>query len=226
MLTERLGVGTGETLDFFLGGGGAARVALDDDILFGQGDGVAKLLGGGGGREGAIGTVKNLEGALVVAGRGLLAGKLDGLGDFGEKLLMDGGDFFEGGGRLGGGGIDLGGRRISLRGVARRLGGISCLLGRFGFGDGGVDRRQAFGRADILGVDGEDRLELGLGGLQVAFVARLQGFGEELRLAGGGIAVLGDERACGKSEGDGYPGELRTVEIFHEFGALKIISWG
>ena len=122
----------------------------------------------------------------MVAGGGLLTGLLDCLGDFGEKLLVNGGDFVERGGHLHSG-------RISLRGVGRRLAGVGSLLGRFGVSDGRIDGRESFGGANILGVDGEDSLEFGLGGLKVAFVASLQGFGEELRLAGGSIAILGDK---------------------------------
>ena len=118
-------------------------------------------------------------------------------------------------------------RSIALRRVALgRRSGVGGLLGGFGVGDGGVDGGEAFRGAHILRVDGEDRLEPGLGGLQVAFIASLQRLSEKLRLGRGGIAVLGDEGAGGEGQGECCPGELRTVEIFHELVALKIISWG
>ena len=143
----------------------------------------------------------------MVASGTLLTSVFDDFADLGEELLIRSG--FVGRDRRG----------IGLR----RVGG---LLGGFGFRDIGGDVLEAFGRAEILGVDGEDRLVLGLGGLQVAFIAGLQRLGEELRLACGGIAVLGDKRAGGEGQSESGPGELRTVEIFHGVVALKIIAWG
>jgi hypothetical protein len=123
----------------------------------------------------------------MVASGGLLAGVLDGLVYLGEELIV------------GSGFVGRDGRGVGLRGVALRCGsGVGSLLGGFGFGDGGIDGGEAFRGADILGIDGEDRLEPGLGGLQVAFIASLQRLSEELRLARGGIAVLGDEGAGGE----------------------------
>ena len=210
-LAEGGGVGLGETLHFVLGGGGTAGVALDDDFLLGEGDGVAELLGSGGGREGAVGSVEQVKGALEVAGGGLLAGDFDGLGYFGEQLLMGGGDFLDGADRLDG--RSGGGRGLGLGG-----GSLGGRLGGGGLLDGGIDGGEAFRGSGILGVDREDGFELGLGGLQVAFVAGLDGLGEELRLARGGIAVLGDQGASGEGEGEGCPGKLRTVEVFHVLG--------
>jgi hypothetical protein len=74
-------------------------------------------------------------------------------------------------------------------------GGVSGLLRGAGFGEGGVDGGQAFVGAHVLGVDGEDRFELFLRDLEISFVAGLQGFGEEQRLARGGVAIL-RRRAC------------------------------
>ena len=128
-------------------------------------------------------------------------------------------DFVEG--AAGGGGHD--GGRSSRSTVGRSSGlGVGGLLGGGGFGQGGVDGGQAFVGSHILRVDREDRLELLLGDLEIAFIAGLQGFGEEQRLARGGVPILRDEGAGGESEGESGPSELRTVDIFHEWGALKI----
>ena len=209
LLADRVGVGAGEAINFGLGSGRAAGIAGDTDFLFSEGDGVAKSLGGRGGvlGEGTSGDVKLFEGTLVVASGTLLTSVFDDFADLGEELLI----------RSGFVGRDDGGIRLR---------GVGGLLGGFGFRDIGGDVLEAFGRAEILGVDGEDRLVLGLGGLQVAFIAGLQRLGEELRLACGGIAILGDKRAGGESQSESGPGELRTVEIFHGVVALKIIAWG
>ena len=129
---------------------------------------------------------------------------------------MSGRDFIEGTGR---GRSDGGGRgAIDLGGGS----GVGGLLGGGGFGQGGVDGGQAFVGTHVLRVDREDRLELLLGDLEVAFIAGLEGFGEQQRLAGGGVAILRDKRASGEGEGESGPSELRTVDFFHEWGASKI----
>ena len=207
LLAERVRVGASEAIDLFFGGGRTARITSDADFLLSEGDCVAAGLSGrrGEGGDGAGGGVELLDGTLMVAGGGLLAGVLDGLVDLGQELIV--GSSFIGHDRRG---VALGGR-----------GSVGSLLGGFGVGDGGIDGGEAFRGADILGVDGEDRLEPGLGGLQVAFIASLQGLSEKLRLARGDIAVLGDEGAGGESQGESCPGELRTVEIFHEVGGVE-----
>ena len=149
----------------------------------------------------------------MVAGGGLLAGFLHVLFDLREELVVGRG-FVGRHGRSGS--VGLGG--VGLGSILGGSGGFGGLLGGFGGGDFVVHGLEGFGRAEILGVEGEDRLILGLGGLQVAFVTGLQGLGEELRLTRGGIAVLGDERAGGEGQGEGCPGKLRTVEIFHRWG--------
>ena len=160
LLADRVGVGAGEAIDFFLGRGRTASIAGDDDFLLGKGDGVAAGLGGGSGDrgDGGVGSIKEIKGSLMVAGSALLASGFDILADLGEEFIIGRG-FFGRGGRLGG-------RRIALRGV-------SSLLRGFGLGDGRADGGEAFGGADILGVDGEDRLKFCLGGLQVTFIAGL-----------------------------------------------------
>ena len=125
---------------------------------------------------------------------------------------MGRGDFVDGGG---GGGC----RGVDLRGIGGHLSGQ-------GFGDGRIDGGESFRGSDILGVDRQDGFELGLGSLQVAFVAGLERLSEELRLARGGVAIFSDKGSGSEGESEGYPGELRTVDVFHGVGALKLFLGG
>ena len=209
LLGEGDGVFLGEAPDLVPGGGSAAGIATDGEVLLREGDGVAQLLGRGGrnGYDGALGAVQNLLGALEVTGGGLGLGGLNGAGDFVETVLVDGRDFVEGARRGRG---DSGCRRGAL--------GVSRLLGSSRVGEGGVDGGQAFVGTHVLGVDREDRFKFLLGDLEVTFVAGLEGLSEQHRLAGGGVAILGDERADGEREGESGPSELRTVDFFHGWG--------
>jgi hypothetical protein len=84
-----------------------------------------------------------------------------------------------------------------------------------GLSQGGVDGEQSLIGAHVLGVDGENRFKLLLGDQEISFIAGFKGLGKEQRLAGGGVAVLGDERAGGEGEGESCPGVLLRVDFFH-----------